>query len=625
MRKSLILIMLFPSWAFADLTATEGLAIDLSSAGAGLDMTIALDPTELTGSRTWGDGSTDTIVWTWNRATGTDPTMTMNSGSIGFQAIATSAATPLLLTNGQLVNIALTSQTVGPTTLTIPDFASVSDTFAFLTLAQTLSNKTFVAPALGTPASGTLTNCTGLPISTGVSGLGANVATWLGTPSSANLAAALTDETGSGAAVFGTTPTFSTSVIFDLDTQIYNWDGRSGIMTLEGQSAGTAVGLEIFPSDGDGTDNVTVNIYGVGDPADISNRERLKIQYNASINEFELCVDSLGTGTDRALSLFAGGASNGQLELHTDGTVSMSSLTASEIVITDASKKLVSAAVATYPSLTELTYVKGVTSAIQTQIDTKGAIAGQVWTGAHDFGGATSVELVNDAAPTTNATGEIALDTTITDHQPLWQYYDGGENMTVIAIDTAELPALDNEIIKYDAGTDKFVLEADAGGGGASEINVELQAQQAKLPTTKFALIDGGDNNWRLLFDADANEFATWEFIVDDDYGGGTLYADIYFTMVSAVANEVVWDVNIMAVTPGDAQDVGTDSYDTINTVTETVPGTAGYLDKSTVTLTNKDSLAAGDYVRLRLKRGAGKAADDATGDAEFLRMVVRE
>lgn len=50
-----------------------------------------------------------------------------------------------------------------------------------------------------------------------------------------------------------------------------------------------------------------------------------------------------------------------------------SSLTASEIVITDASKNLVSATVATYPSLTELTYLKGVTSAIQTQLNAKAA------------------------------------------------------------------------------------------------------------------------------------------------------------------------------------------------------------------------------------------------------------
>ena len=53
--------------------------------------------------------------------------------------------------------------------------------------------------ALGTPSSGTGTNITGVPISTGISGLGAGCATWLATPSSANLRGCLTDEVGSGA------------------------------------------------------------------------------------------------------------------------------------------------------------------------------------------------------------------------------------------------------------------------------------------------------------------------------------------------------------------------------------------------------------------------------------------
>jgi hypothetical protein len=75
------------------------------------------------------------------------------------------------------------------------------------------TSPTLVTPILGTPASGTLTNATGLPISTGVSGLGSNVATFLATPSSANLAAAVTGETGTGALVFATTPTLTTPVI----------------------------------------------------------------------------------------------------------------------------------------------------------------------------------------------------------------------------------------------------------------------------------------------------------------------------------------------------------------------------------------------------------------------------
>jgi hypothetical protein len=75
------------------------------------------------------------------------------------------------------------------------------------------TSPTLVTPVLGTPTSATLTNATGLPISTGVSGLGTGVATFLATPSSANLAAALTDETGTGALVFATSPTLVTPAL----------------------------------------------------------------------------------------------------------------------------------------------------------------------------------------------------------------------------------------------------------------------------------------------------------------------------------------------------------------------------------------------------------------------------
>lgn len=75
------------------------------------------------------------------------------------------------------------------------------------------SGATYLLATGSTPASITLTNGTGLPISSGVSGLGTGVATFLATPSSANLLAAVTDETGTGALVFATSPTFATPIL----------------------------------------------------------------------------------------------------------------------------------------------------------------------------------------------------------------------------------------------------------------------------------------------------------------------------------------------------------------------------------------------------------------------------
>jgi len=131
------------------------------------------------------------------------------------------SCTPILAQT-QAITISVGTKRVQQTTIKMPSSSlfqvesggtlTVSGALSGTPTGGTLSfaNLTF---SLGTPGSGTLTNCTGLPISTGVSGLGTGVGTFLGTPTSANLAAAITNETGSGALVFATSPTLVTPTL----------------------------------------------------------------------------------------------------------------------------------------------------------------------------------------------------------------------------------------------------------------------------------------------------------------------------------------------------------------------------------------------------------------------------
>jgi hypothetical protein len=77
----------------------------------------------------------------------------------------------------------------------------------------------------------------------------------------------------------------------------------------------------------------------------------------------------VGGGT--AGSIIIATDSTARITINATGAINVPAFTASQIVATDASKNLQTLTTATYPSLTELSYVKGVTSAIQTQLDSK--------------------------------------------------------------------------------------------------------------------------------------------------------------------------------------------------------------------------------------------------------------
>jgi hypothetical protein len=105
----------------------------------------------------------------------------------------------------------------GTTWLVYAQVGGNSGSVVTLNGVQTLTNKTINGTnntitniSLSTAVTGTLPVANG---GTGITSFGSGVATFLGTPSSANLASAVTDETGSGALVFGTSPALTTPTL----------------------------------------------------------------------------------------------------------------------------------------------------------------------------------------------------------------------------------------------------------------------------------------------------------------------------------------------------------------------------------------------------------------------------
>lgn len=89
--------------------------------------------------------------------------------------------------------------------------------------------------------------------------------------------------------------------------------------------------------------------------------------------------------------------------------------------------------------------------------------------GSIDGGEMTSFELPNSAAPTVDADGEIAVDTSVADFSHGIVKVFAGEELALVALPIAQLTTPTNgHVIKYNATTDEFELGAAAGGIGGS-------------------------------------------------------------------------------------------------------------------------------------------------------------
>ncbi len=200
-----------PSGSITGSAASLSATLDVASGGTGL-ATLTADNVILgngTSSPTFVAPSTSGNVLTSN---GTTWQSTAPAG--GGAGTVTSAS--VVSANGFGGSVA-TDTTTPAITITTSITGILKGNATAISAATAGTDYLVPAGALGTPSSGTLTSCTGLPISTGVSGLGTSVAAFLATPSSANLKTAVTDETGTGGSlVFATSPAITTPTITGL-------------------------------------------------------------------------------------------------------------------------------------------------------------------------------------------------------------------------------------------------------------------------------------------------------------------------------------------------------------------------------------------------------------------------
>lgn len=154
-------------------------------------------------------------------------------------------------------------------------------------------------------------------------------------------------------------------------------------------------------------------------------------------------------------------------------------------------------------------------------------------------------------------------------------------------------------------------------------IFADFRADNAFLPPSNFATPSKSNSQPVLLFDAATNESAYFGKEAPDGMSGA-LSAKITYRMASATTGTVVFNVYVQAVADGDAVNLNSGfSFDTANSGSDAVPGTAGYPASFTITLTNDDGAVAGDDLVIQVERNASSGSDTAAGDCQLVSVVL--
>lgn len=179
-----------------------------------------------------------------------------------------------------------------------------------------------------------------------------------------------------------------------------------------------------------------------------------------------------------------------------------------------------------------------------------------------------------------------------------------------------------------------FAIEALIGPAGATgtgfttdraRLDPELgQPLSASGTFPQYNKTDGTNFPISLLgYDDTADDAIFFKFF-PSTYGSGNLTLLIeWYSATGQVTGDVVWSAQIACITPGDAQSVETKAFAAAQTATTTVNGTARGMTQTSITISNLDSIAAGDLVWIKVQRTGSAGGDTMTGDANLMFATV--
>lgn len=127
----------------------------------------------------------------------------------------------------------------------------------------------------------------------------------------------------------------------------------------------------------------------------------------------------------------------------------------------------------------------------------------------------------------------------------------------------------------------------------------------------------------QLLFDPSADEHAYWTFRMPANYASGPVLKLQW--KANATTGDVVWVGRLAAITPADTDTPNEKALASANSATTSVNATeARRLVETSITLTNADSVAAGDWVTLLVHRDADNGSDTLnSNDAELVSVTL--